>query len=361
MYSLAMAFSIPQYSREEVNKAGIWLISTQNSVSLSERDHALNVINNWRASHGFPLQSFKMTLLSRAKRIDPKALVAQRLKRLPSIEAKLRRFPEMKLTQVQDIGGCRAVVRSVGHVERLVRAYKIGTAKNPTKRHEFVKEKDYITEPKRDGYRSVHLIYRYRSASKKHGVYNRLKVEIQLRSRLQHAWATAVETVDVFTRQALKSGGGQERWRRFFALMSGAIALRERGPIVPGTPIRWEELAKELRVLANALRVRDSLEGYRYAVTLMPSRNTKNAAAFLVGFNTATYTVSTQGYTKDELPEANEAYLKLEKELASKPPGSQAVLISADSVQALRSAYRNFYIDTGEFLKALRFAVGQTH
>jgi hypothetical protein len=40
--------------------------------------------------------------------------------------------------------------------------------------------------------------------------------EIQLRSRLQHAWATTVETVDTFTRQAIKTGGGKAEWRRFF-------------------------------------------------------------------------------------------------------------------------------------------------
>jgi hypothetical protein len=354
-----MAFSVPQHSREEVNRAGSCLLVGQGSISALQRDEVLDIINNWRASHGFPLQSFKMALLSRAKRIDGKALVAQRLKRLPSIEAKLRRFPGMKLTQVQDIGGCRAVLRTVRHVERLVKTYKKGTSKNPTKRHEFVKEKDYIIEPKNDGYRSVHLIYRYRSASTKHRVYNGLKIEVQLRSRLQHAWATAVETVDVFTRQALKSGGGQEQWRRFFALMSSAIAFRERRPPVPGTPQHWPQLVKELRAAAKSLRVWTRLTGFRYAVTLLPSKNSKDAAAFLVGFNTANFMVSTQGYKKEQLPEANRAYLALEKELASKPPGSQAVLISANSIQVLRSAYRNFYIDTGEFLDALKVAIGR--
>ncbi|MBU6438396.1 MAG: hypothetical protein KGQ77_12790, partial [Betaproteobacteria bacterium] len=62
--------------------------------------------------------------------------------------------------------------------------------------------------------------------------FNNQKIEVQLRTRLQHAWATAVEIVDAFTGQALKSGlklnSGDPKWRRFFALMSSVIAIREK-------------------------------------------------------------------------------------------------------------------------------------
>jgi putative GTP pyrophosphokinase len=101
----------------------------------------------------------------------------------------------------------------VTHVDRLVAAYEASVARNPKVRAEFVKRYDYIAAPKETGYRSVHLIFKYRSQSSKHRAWNGLRVEIQLRSRLQHAWATAVETVDTFTRQTLRraeewTGGG---------------------------------------------------------------------------------------------------------------------------------------------------------
>ena len=38
-------------------------------------------------------------------------------------------------------------------------------------------------------------------------------------------------------------------------------------------------------------------------------------------------------------------------------PGSQAVLVSADSMQAVRAAYPNFYADTSAFVKALHEAI----
>ena len=138
-------------------------------------DHALQVVNNWRSSHSFPLNTFQATLRRRARTLDNKAIVVQRLKRLPSIEGKLNR-QTTRLTQMQDIGGCRAIVQSVTQVEKIIAIYKKSNIKNPTKgaskRHEFVRERDYIANPKSDGYRGVHLIYRYHSRARKHACYN---------------------------------------------------------------------------------------------------------------------------------------------------------------------------------------------
>ena len=351
-----MAWATPQQSRQDVNAAGVCLISEPRIVWIAHRDEMLAVINNWRSSHSFPLQNFKMTLLRRARRMDSKAIVAQRLKRLSSIEAKLRRFADMKLSQMQDIGGCRAVVENIRYLQKLVAVYAKGRSKNPTKRHEFLSEKDYISSPKVDGYRSVHLIYRYRSGSKKHAVYNGLKIEIQLRSKLQHAWATAVETVSIFTGQALKSSGGEADWRRFFALMSSAIAIRERQPLVPGTPTNPAELVEELRALTDKLNVVNALQGWSYALKQLPTKNVTDAVAFLVVLDTVAYTLATTGFKKEELPKASEAYLAVEKATAAKP-GTQAVLVSLDSVHALRSAYPNYFLDTNAFVTALKFAI----
>src|SRR5271168_31523 len=105
-----MKWAAPQFERAEVNQAGQLLISNDNTMSIDARDDMLQVINNWRSAHGFPLQCMKMTLSNRARRIDKTSTVAQRLKRLSSIDAKLRQLEWMKLSQMQDVGGCRAVV-----------------------------------------------------------------------------------------------------------------------------------------------------------------------------------------------------------------------------------------------------------
>jgi hypothetical protein len=296
-----------------------------------------------------------MSLLNRAKGIDTKAIVAQRLKRLSSIDAKLRQHSSwMKLTQMQDIGGCRAVVQNMTRLKRLIKVYEKGEAKNPRWGHLLHKKNDYIKEPKPDGYRSYHLVYRYCSVAKKHRVYNDLKIEIQLRSRLQHAWATAVETVGTFSRQPLKSGGGQFEWRRFFALMGSAIALREKCPPVPGTPRDKGDLVAELRVLRDKLNVSTILEGYRTSLSVVQTDHVKDSLVFLLEIDPVAWAVSYTGFTEDESEKASELYLEREKAIAlSVVPGAQVVLASANSLRALRSAFPNYYLDTRVFINVM--------
>jgi len=301
-----------------------------------------------------------MTLIRRAKKIDTKAIVAQRLKRISSIDAKLREHDEwMKLTQMQDIGGCRAIVRSVHSVRRLVAEYKDATAKNPKRGHQFHHENDYISFPKDDGYRSYHLVYRYQSAAEDHRPYNGLKIEIQIRTNLQHAWATAVETVSTFSGQALKSRGGEADWRRFFALMGSAIAMRERQPLVPNTPENRHELVEELQYLSEKLNVVTVLEAWRTSLETLPAKHVKkNTEAFLLYLDPKMRKIRFNAYSPEDLPAAARDYLEWEKEIESSPvAGAQAVLVSVSSLHALRRAYPNYYLDTTVFVEALRYAI----
>ena len=74
-----MSFVKPKYSKKQINRAGDILIAED----VSESDHffADDVLANWRASHGYPINTFQSTLRARLKGIDEKAIVAQRLKR----------------------------------------------------------------------------------------------------------------------------------------------------------------------------------------------------------------------------------------------------------------------------------------
>ena len=93
---------------------------------------------------------------------------------------------------MQDVGGARAVLPTIDEVDELRALYRRSRA-----RHTLANEKDYIRNPKPSGYRGIHLVYRYQSDRSK--VYNGLQIELQLRTRTQHAWATAVETVGTFS------------------------------------------------------------------------------------------------------------------------------------------------------------------
>ena len=49
-----MAWAAPQYSNEEVDKAGSLLIKGEPTID--ELESAFTIINNWRSSHGYPFK-----------------------------------------------------------------------------------------------------------------------------------------------------------------------------------------------------------------------------------------------------------------------------------------------------------------
>jgi ppGpp synthetase/RelA/SpoT-type nucleotidyltranferase len=189
-----MEWAKPENSKSQVDRAGKILVSNSQDWVAYERAH--QIINNWRASHYYPLNTFKVTLRRKSLEVDSDRLVAQRIKRLSSIEAKLLRFKTMQLSQMQDIGGCRAIVSTTEQVKELMKKYEKSDLK-----HNLDDIDDYILLPKQSGYRSVHLLYKYNIDKVAPAIYNGLFIEVQIRSRLQHAWATAVETVGTFLRQ----------------------------------------------------------------------------------------------------------------------------------------------------------------
>jgi ppGpp synthetase/RelA/SpoT-type nucleotidyltranferase len=349
-----MAWARRQFSKGQIDRAGATLIDLAST--REDLDSALQVINNWRASHSYPLQAVKMTLRARAKSANDSALIAQRLKRLASIAIKLRDNPNMKLSQMQDIGGCRAVMPTIADVRALVRTYEISSVKNPRYGRPVQHGKDdYIGTPKSDGYRSYHAIFKYQSMYEDKKVFEGQRIEIQIRSQLQHAWATAVETVQTFTGQALKSKikAGDPQWLRFFALMGSAIARRERCPLVPGTPIKKEELVEEIRELSDKLSVEQVLKGWGFAVQQVAMAALPGAVTFLLVLDSVKRTLVTTPFKSDELQRASEMYLVVEKEMQERPE-LQAVLVSVESIEALRDAYPNYYLDTTAFIEAIK-------
>lgn len=335
----------PEFAKSEVNWAGRILVG-QTPSDEDDVEKAYQIINNWRSSHGFPLLALRITLGNRASQVDASSLIAQRIKRLSSISYKLQRFPTMNMIQMQDVGGCRAVVSNVAQVRALRGLYR-------RMKHRLVREDDYITQPKASGYRSSHLVYRYMSDKKE--TYNGLQIEIQLRSRLQHAWATAVETVGTFLQQSLKASQGTTDWLRFFSLMGSALALRERTPLVPETPGNKTRLVAELRHHVQLLDVRRRLESYRSTLETRARPEARRARYYLLELNPSEGRLVVRGYKGNELDRATTEYLAVERALSG--AGAEAVLVSVESLDQLRRAYPNYFLDTRVFLEAMRTAI----
>jgi hypothetical protein len=347
-----MAWATPQYSRSAVDRAGAHLIddSEEALMDFDENERAFSVISNWRSSHYFPLNTFQNGLRSRSKAVAGDSIVAQRIKRLSSISAKLRRFPTMRLSMMQDIGGCRSIVRNVAQVRKIVANYEKSDIK-----HKVFQTDDYIDKPKESGYRGVHLIFKY--FSDKNETYNGLKIEVQVRSNLQHAWATAVETTGTFIGQALKSSQGEADWLRFFCLMGSAIAIRENTNPVPDTPTSRYKLRTELRRYAKLLDVESHLRTYGEAIQALESFES-DAHYYLLELDPASKQIKIKGFKNTELDQASSDYLSAEKSIKDGGmTGRDAVLVSVDSIVALRRAYPNYFLDTHLFIDAVKQAI----
>ncbi len=342
-----MAFSqVPKESKKQINKAGVILV--KDNPSSNELNWAQDIADRWRACHAYPINTFQSTLRRKLTSFSNNPIVAQRLKRMPTIIDKLKRYPLMKLTTMQDIGGLRAVVGSIADV------YKLGAEYRDSKRflHKMVDEKNYIENPRsEDGYRSLHLIYKYKN--KRTPEYDGLRVELQIRTKLQHTWATAVETMGTFLGQALKSRQGDQEWLDFFAVTSSAFAYKERCPRVP----RYKNLSHKetYRAVAKAemeLRALEKMRGFTVAVNEIVKRRglRKGWSYHLIILNSLAKTVQIKPYNRDSFKEAARDYLKIENE-AAQGKKIEPVLVSAGPIETLRRAYPNFFLDINDFVK----------
>lgn len=337
---------VPKFSRNKVNKAGrVFLKEIGDITSADEVLDALDVITNWRSAHAYPINTFQATLRAKVKGIDGGAIVAQRLKRWESIVAKLHRYPSMQLSRMQDIGGLRAIVNTIEQVRELEKKYLTINF-----RHELVSSYDYIANPKDTGYRSIHLVYRYRNT--RASAYNGLLIELQFRTRLQHAWATAVETMGTFINYALKSSEGPKEWLDFFSLTGAAFAQMEETTLAPGYEhLSQEETFDRVRNAESDLDVRQKLMVFTIVADAIHQGQTSGSYHLLM-LDMDKKVVQVRSFSRNNLDEANEEYFEIERQIRE-GANIQAVLVSTVSIDALRSAYPSYFLDTQSFIRHL--------
>lgn len=206
------------YSRSRVDRAGKLFADQLRLAAEGKRnvghqreqiEESVLVIDWWRERHAKPL-SIVAGNLHHYVATEGQPTVAQRLKRFPTIVGKLYREPGMKLSRMEDIGGVRAILPDQDAAHSVASQLK----RNWT----ITRVRDYVSRPKPDGYRALHLINR------NHG---RL-IEIQLRTPRQDLWANMVES---FTRMSpgLKFGQGAQELREYFAVLGEYFSLSDRG------------------------------------------------------------------------------------------------------------------------------------
>ena len=97
------------------------------------------------AERPWPLTAVNMGLRSMVRTLGIRAEVSQRLKRANRIVDKLCRLRTMRLSQMEDVGGCRVVVAGRADVGQLRDRTTVQW------QADVVAESDYVARPKPDG------------------------------------------------------------------------------------------------------------------------------------------------------------------------------------------------------------------
>lgn len=337
-FSMDNNWEQPKFTRKQIERAGKCVIDL--NATDEEKEQAVDILNNWRSSHAYPIQVIGDEL----RQLNQNAIIARRLKRLESITGKLERFPEMSLYKMQDLGGCRVIVDTIEQVYEALEKYKSSGIS-----HILKKENDYIQKPKISGYRSYHVVYQFQSKDK--DVYNKgILIEIQFRTKLQHIWATAVEIMGIYTKSQLKSSKGDERILRFFTLSSSIFALQENTPVCPGTPSEYSDIIHEMKQLNKELNIVDKLSAISLAI-----KHTDNVMQeqgyYLLQLDYENRGLRVTGFEISQIELATRIYNSLEKQ---NNLNRDTVLVAAESFSTLQEAYQNYFTDISQFVKLMK-------
>lgn len=198
-----------ELSKTQIDKLGERL----KKGNVTEAD--LRLLDEYRLSFSAAYQFVEESLREQLK-LEPTGRPA---KSTPSIVEKLKR-ESIRLTQMQDIAGCRLIVDFIPRQNEIVEALKQLFA--------VITIVDRRIRPIH-GYRAVHAIINH----------NGKLVEIQIRTKLQHSWAELCEKMADRYGPGLKYGSGPPDLVRIL-LRESAVAARVEA-LHPGKMIRDQE------------------------------------------------------------------------------------------------------------------------
>ncbi|OWJ73910.1 RelA/SpoT domain-containing protein [Haematobacter missouriensis] len=328
------------YSFGQIKRAGKILSEDlpDGSQTSDEVLEAFRIAHNWRMAHALPMIVERKRLAFIAK---GGFVTSGRVKRMASIRKKLTRG-STDLRQMQDLGGCRAVMPSLLTLGEVVARYTGGSTKSTMDRYS-----DYLSSPKSDGYRGIHLILNFEGVGQSEE-FSGQKLEIQVRTRLQHSWSTAVEVIGAVLNQDLKAGGGDDRWRLLLALMSDYYALCDGVPLRPAAPQTQSQLCRAIREVECELGALAFLKAIRDSMSYYVS-SPDNAWMYRLSMDSLSRTVA--AYQAGKITAVNgEDYDELDEQ-------RQTVIVSVDTARDLPRAFPNFYLDVSHFTAMLVRAV----
>lgn len=169
-----------------------------------------------------------------------------------------------------------------------------------------------------------------------------------MRSKIQHSWATAVEVVGTFTKQALKASKGDSDWLDYFRFASAEFSKLEEG--TPEFKIKGADSYEKLVEYSQKLDVPQRLSAFNVAVEMLTNDKEVAAGYYILLLDLKRRIISISRHSRGELSEATNQYDK-EEEQYRNDETKDLVMVSASSIKDLKKAYPNYFSDTVEFSK----------
>lgn len=351
-----MSYPTPPNPKSDVKRAGRAIGAG------TATDDDFDLVDQWRSSHGYVINTFQAWLKGQIKKKNYSVEFAQRLKRRATVIDKLKRVrPDgqpliQDITSMHDLAGCRLVFESVEELTEF-RSHMRSEAVLKNVKHKLKTDENkfnYIEFPKDTGYRGIHDVYRHqprqhRRTSIPSDPWHGLLVEVQYRTRTQHAWATAVEISDMIDQERTKFATGldsnADNRVQFFRIASEIIARTYEKKNKALLQKSTDELRNDLQNLENELHIMDRLEALksfsdgdslgRHSVLNIVRENDALNLQVLPFTN-----------AEDAIAKANQLELS--------DNSINAVYVRSDNPSQLRSIYRNYFNDPVDFVKLLK-------
>jgi putative GTP pyrophosphokinase len=347
-----MAFPAPPVPKSAVRAAGKAIAAGSNA----PQDVAM--VDQWRSAHGYAINTFKVWLRSKINTSGIAAEFGQRLKRRNTVIDKLRRKrPDgtpliHDVTSMQDFAGCRLIFDDIDDLHEFrdyILSDKILGNVNHKLKHEDKNKYNYIEHPKPTGYRGIHDVFLHNPRPHRRGdtsssPWQGLMVEVQYRSRPQHAWATALEISDILDRERTKFGFAEDERGQFFAMASEIIARRYEGLRKAFSDMSDKELETKFFQQEDKLNILDRLGAMRQFDQYAKLR--KHNVLNIVLDDDGEYKLEVEVFSN-----AQEAIARA-NEIEAESDSINAVYVTGEPAQ-LRSAYRNYFNDPLDFVNML--------
>ena len=332
-------YARPQYTASRIRAAGKRIVKGRGTAE------DIAVLENFRASHAYVLNTFQMNARRHSAGIA--RTVGQRLKRRNTIVDKMAREPSMPLYAMHDIAGCRIIVETEDDLYKV--RTKFRSARFQHDRLNELDRYDYIKKPKETGYRGVHDVYAYNVRKVPGSTWNGLKVEIQFRTRVQHAWATAVEVADLITSSRIKFNEAREEFKRYFQLASEVLARAHEGDTSCCSELTDSELVKEFSAADKRLGLLGTFDRLREGGR-RPAAFRRNTL-LIFRFDETDPDKRLEIVTFENVTRAIEEYDRLEKSYGER---ADIVLVRGESEENIRDAFRNYFSDARAFVDLVR-------